>query len=81
MVMIIFVISLCGSKRVLDSNAVNLGWGGGDTFIIRINCKNDPICLMMSFIFSLFYLQVLGIPDLEFWSFKYFKNGIFYVPN
>ena len=74
MVMIIFVISLCGSKRVLDSNAVNLGWGGGDPFIIRINRKNDPICPMMSFIFSLFYPQVLGIPELEFWSFKYFNN-------
>ena len=34
---------------------------------------------MMSFMFSLFYLQVLEIPELEFRSVKYFQNGIFWT--
>ena len=42
-------------------------------FIIRINCKNDLICLMMSCIVCLFPLQVIEKLDpevLEFWIFS-----------
>ena len=48
-------------------------------FIIILDCKNDIICLILSFTFSLFPLQVLQKLDLEVLVLGYFQNWLFWT--